>query len=45
MPLDLTRTKLFVFVDGFFANNKDFSSQIGYEIILGNKEKDSSDKN
>ena len=45
MPLDLTRTKLFVFVDGSFANNKDFSSQIGYEIILGNEEKDSSDKN
>jgi hypothetical protein len=25
---------LFVFVDGSFANNKDLSSQIGYEIIL-----------
>jgi hypothetical protein len=29
--------KLFVFIDGSFANNKDFSSQIGYLIILANK--------
>jgi hypothetical protein len=29
--------KLFVFVDGSFANNKDFSSQIGYLIILANE--------
>jgi hypothetical protein len=29
--------KLFVFVDGSFANNKDFSSQIGYVIILANE--------
>jgi hypothetical protein len=26
-----------VFVNGLFANNKDFSSQIGYLIILANK--------
>jgi hypothetical protein len=26
-----------VFVDGSFANNKDFSSQIGYLIILTNE--------
>ena len=26
IALDLTRTKLFVFVDSSFANNKDFSS-------------------
>jgi len=32
IPLNLPRTKLFVFVDGSFAN-KDMSSQIGYEII------------
>ena len=41
VTLDLACTKLFVFVDGSFANNKDFSSQIGYLIILaptGNEE-------
>jgi hypothetical protein len=37
VPLDLSCMKLFVFVDGSFANNKDLSSQIGYEIILGNE--------
>jgi hypothetical protein len=37
IPLDLARTKLFVFVDGSFANNKDLSSQIGYLIILANE--------
>jgi hypothetical protein len=35
--LDLPTAKLFVFVDKSFANNKDFSSQIKYEIILANK--------
>jgi hypothetical protein len=29
--------RLFVFIDGSFANNKDFSSQIGYVIILANE--------
>ena len=29
--------KLFVFIDSSFANNKDFSSQIGYLIILVNE--------
>ena len=29
--------KLFVFVNGSFVNNKDFSSQIRYLIILSNK--------
>lgn len=38
VPLDLKSAKLFVFVDGSFANNKDFSSQIGFIIILGNEE-------
>jgi hypothetical protein len=33
----LDHLKLFVFVDGSFANNKDFSSQIGYVIILANE--------
>lgn len=35
--LDLEKAGLYVFVDGSFANNKDLSSQIGYEIILGNE--------
>jgi hypothetical protein len=37
IALNLECTKLFVFVDGSFANNKDFSSQIGYLIIIANK--------
>jgi hypothetical protein len=37
IAIDLPTAKLFVFVDGSFANNKDFSSQIGYEIILANE--------
>ena len=35
--IDLLTAKLFVFVDGSFANNKDQSSQIGYVIVLANK--------
>ena len=38
IPLDLATAKLFVFVDGSFANNKDCSSQIGYEVFLANEE-------
>jgi hypothetical protein len=26
-----------MFIDGLFANNKDLSSQLGYEIMLANK--------
>ena len=37
VAIDLSTAKLFVFVDGSFANNKDFSSQIGYVIILANE--------
>lgn len=37
VPLDLSTAKLFVFVDGSFANNKDFSSQIGYIIAIANE--------
>jgi hypothetical protein len=37
IALDLLIAKLFVFVDRLFANNKDFSSQIEYKIILANK--------
>ncbi len=39
ITLDLEHTKLFIFVDGSFVNNKDFSSQISYLIILTNKTK------
>jgi hypothetical protein len=35
--LDLECTKLFVFVNSSFANNKNFSSQINYLIILANE--------
>ena len=37
MPISLPTAKLFVFVDGLFVNNKDFSSQLGYKIIIANK--------
>ena len=37
VPINLPTAKLFVFVDGSFANNKDFSSQLGYEIIIANE--------
>ena len=37
IPINLATAKLFVFVDGSFANNKDCSSQIGYELFLGNE--------
>jgi len=35
VPLDLTQTKLVIFTDGSFANNKDLSSQLGFLIVLG----------
>jgi hypothetical protein len=34
IPLNLSRTKLFIFTDGSFANNKDLSSQLGFVIVL-----------
>jgi hypothetical protein len=37
IPIDLPTAKPFVFVDGSFANNKDLSSQIGYEIFIANE--------
>ena len=37
IPLDLSTAKLFIFVDGSFANNSDLSSQIGYVVVLGNE--------
>lgn len=36
-PLHFESANLYVFVDGAFANNKDFSSQIGFIIFLGNE--------
>ncbi len=39
IALDLEHVKLFVFVDNSFTNNKDFSSQISYLIILVNETK------
>ena len=37
MPINLPTAKLFVFVNRLFTNNKDFSSQLGYKIIIINK--------
>ena len=37
MPINLFITKLFVFINRLFVNNKDFSSQLGYKIIIINK--------
>lgn len=37
VPLDLSTARLFVFVDGSFANNRDLTSQLGFTIILGNE--------
>jgi len=37
MPINLPTAKLFVFINKLFINNKDFSSQLGYKIIIINK--------
>ncbi|KAH0425958.1 polyprotein [Colletotrichum camelliae] len=37
VPLRLETAKLFVFVDGSFANNSDMTSQIGYVLVLANE--------
>lgn len=42
-PLDLDRTKLFIFIDGSFANNKDISSQLGFLIVLATEDKRTND--
>ena len=34
MPLDINSLSLLVFIDASFANNKDLSSQIGFVIVL-----------
>ena len=38
IPLDLKTARLIVFVDSSFANNRDFSSQIGFVVTLANEE-------
>ncbi|KAF1936038.1 hypothetical protein EJ02DRAFT_482645 [Clathrospora elynae] len=38
VPLDLSMAKLIVFMDSSFANNQDLSSQLGYLIVLANKD-------
>ena len=35
--LDPKNFRLYIFVDGLFANSKDVSLQIGYIIVLGNE--------
>ena len=35
--LNILTAKLFVFINGSFANNKDYNSQIRYEIIFANE--------
>ena len=37
MPINFPTAKLFIFINGLFANNKDFSFQLGYKIIIANK--------
>jgi hypothetical protein len=37
IPLDLPTAKIFVFVDGSFANNRDLTSQLGFAIVLANE--------
>ena len=37
IPIDLQTAKMYVFVDGSFANNQDLSSQIGHTIIMANE--------
>ena len=37
MPINLPTVKLFIFINRLFINNKDFSSQLRYKIIITNK--------
>ena len=37
MPINLPTTKLFIFINRLFINNRDFSSQLGYKIIIINE--------
>ena len=36
MPINLPTIKLFIFINKLFINNKDFSSQLRYKIIIAN---------
>ncbi|KAK1993058.1 hypothetical protein LX36DRAFT_730864, partial [Colletotrichum falcatum] len=42
VPLNLETAKLFVFVDGSFANNADLTSQLGFIVILANEDSNDS---
>ncbi|KID81354.1 Ribonuclease H-like protein [Metarhizium guizhouense ARSEF 977] len=44
IPFDLEKAKLFVFVDGSFANNEDLSSQLGYIIVIGTEDQTDNDE-
>jgi hypothetical protein len=37
MPLDISSLSLLIFINASFANNKDLLSQIGFVIILLNR--------
>ena len=37
MPINFFTAKLFIFINKLFINNKDFSSQLKYKIIIINK--------
>ena len=37
MPINFPTAKFFVFINKLFINNKIFSSQLGYKIIIANK--------
>jgi len=37
VPINLPTAKLFVFINKSFINNKDFSSQLEYKIIIANE--------
>ena len=37
MLINLFTAKLFIFINKLFTNNKDFSFQLGYKIIIANK--------
>ena len=36
MPINFPTAKLFIFINRLFINNKNFSSQLGYKIIIVN---------
>ena len=37
MPINFFTAKLFIFINRLFINNKDFSFQLEYKIIIANK--------